>query len=158
MKIDSEELRKMFELAGIEKDALYKALIKTFPKGKGLVEPYRTEWSENNPTRGCCYFVSHLVGMVRDNPSEIQPHKLRLKGEKSAHWFLRRCGNEWIDLTAEQFGDDYDRKLSEDYKEGPQAWNERGKENPHARRLFRFYRAELGLPQITTKSVRLSQK
>lgn len=65
-----------------------------------LKEPYKSAWTEDNPTLGYCYVVSeaifHYGGLVNPTPFVIS------FPEGGTHWFIR-SENEIIDYTVEQF-------------------------------------------------------
>lgn len=67
---------------------------------KFLKEPYKSQWSEDNPTLGYCYIVSeaifHYGGL--ENPT---PYVISFP-EGGTHWFIKD-GDKIYDFTSEQF-------------------------------------------------------
>lgn len=102
MKINPSVLNSMFDKAGIDKSALYKALIVMGPKHL-KTKQMRENWSEDNPTYCYCYVVSEMVYWYA--PIETKPFSVKVIGDLGTHKFLKTENGDIIDLTAEQFPD-----------------------------------------------------
>ena len=102
MKIPIELSEAMFKHTGVSRDELHQVLRNIGPAN--LIEPFKSEWTPENPTRGFCYVVSEwLVQYVA--PPGTFPFRLLIPGEQGSHYFVRWADGVLIDLTAEQFGD-----------------------------------------------------
>ena len=99
--IDTNVLKKMFVLAGIDKTKLHETLRQLGPPPKKA----KDLWSQQRPTTGYCYAVTEVVSYFLKKRNV--PHKtFRLAMEDGgSHWFIR-LGQEGdgaiIDLTADQ--------------------------------------------------------
>jgi hypothetical protein len=102
MRISDEELDNMFRVAGVTRSAMYDAL-RTMG-AKAIKPAFRSGWSEPNPTRGACYFVSEFAYFYL-SPKGTVPCSLVIPGDPGLHRFLRYPTGTIIDLTAEQFPD-----------------------------------------------------
>ena len=114
MRIDQLVLYKMFEKAGVDKHALYDALREYGPAGAHKHKIYQHEWSWKNPTRGYCWVVTQFVLQCVETPNNVYAYKLPvdklpIAGEPKEHWYLKSSDGDWIDLTAEQFGDNWSK-------------------------------------------------
>lgn len=135
MGIDPTLLNRMYRVAGVDKEALHRALVSYGPAG---VDPrYRDQWSTDNPTRGYCYVVTQFVLGLHSTPASVVPYELRgIPGEPLAHWFLK-WDEEWVDLTAEQFQDSYGNMVN--YSRAKPVPDKRKPEDRRAQRLRRLY-------------------
>lgn len=140
MRIDHTIIDRMYEAARVDKAALYGALREYGITGIHQDYPkLRSEWSPANPTRGYCYVVCQFVSLLPTTPAGVVPSALKIVGEEADHWFLRWPDGRVIDLTAEQFGEDYDRNV--DYAKGrPVKFR---KDKRRAVEVTRFYRKRI---------------
>lgn len=103
MKIQINELQKMYDTAGIDKNRLYKALLEWGNKGINGGK-YKKEWSIDNPTKNYCYVVSEMVYNYFKTEGAI-PMIVKVDGYDITHRYLLYPNNQIVDLTAEQFPD-----------------------------------------------------
>lgn len=88
-------------------DALHDALRSMCPAAlkaydKPTTDAMRREWSADNPTRFCCYFVSEMVHWYAHIPTE--PMSLIVHGDATLHRYLRTAHDMFVvDLTCDQF-------------------------------------------------------
>ena len=102
MRISEDKLQSMFEVAGIEKKVLHKALLKMGRK-ELKTKLMRDAWSEENPTKNYCYVVSEMVFYFLAPPGS-KPYKLAgIPGDDGLHRFLKWPDGTIIDLTVDQF-------------------------------------------------------
>src|SRR6185312_7484511 len=87
MKISNVELDKMFEMAGVHKPSMHKALIRM---GKNLLKSkeMKEQWSPDNPTKNYCYVVSEFVYRFF-NPNQFVPMKVMVPGDPYGHRYLQ---------------------------------------------------------------------
>ena len=72
-----------------------------------LKNPYKQEWSEDNPTLGYCYVVSEAI-FHYGLEGKVTPMVMSFP-EGGTHWFLKLEDGSIVDFTHEQFtfGVDY---------------------------------------------------
>jgi hypothetical protein len=147
LRIDSASLDEMFRTVGVDKRTLYEAL-ESMPD-EAPHKSYRCLWTKDNPTRGCCFVVTQFLQFVDPTiKEEFCPYKLDIPGEPTPadHWYLRRkSDNEVIDLTAEQFCDEYTGKVANrrDREQKKAKWSTQGNRIDVARNLVIEYRSRL---------------
>lgn len=73
---------------------------------KLLKEPYKSQWSEDNPTLGYCYVVSEAIYHYGGLKNPV-PYVMSFP-EGGTHWFIKD-GDNIIDFTGEQFKFEIDR-------------------------------------------------
>lgn len=110
MKVSDEILQRSFDRVGFTRDALHAALRVMCPgelKGYNAVDTYamRREWSTDNPTRFCCYFVSEMTYWFCA-PVGSQAMALAVPNDATLHRFVIWPDKMIVDVTCDQF-DDY---------------------------------------------------
>lgn len=142
-KISSERSQEMFDLAGVDRDAFMRAMVRMGPSNLKTAQ-MRREYDESNPTRNYCYVVAEWVKYFVFDPKEktVTAWKLEVEGYDTFHNFIR-VGQpygkiEIIDLSAEQFPDyskvDYDKATRTTFMMAP---------SKRARLLDQYYREEV---------------
>ncbi len=123
MKIDSKKSKKMFEIAGVDREKLFSCLIKMTAKPYNCLKPAaKKSWSPENPTRNYCYVVSEWYLNYKAPKGSIA-YSLVVPGDDYKHYFIMHPSKEFgvtgdiVDLTSEQF-DDYSLV---DYSKGKKA-------------------------------------
>lgn len=75
-----------------------------------LKNPYKKQWTEDNPTFGYCYVVSEAIYHYGDG--EYEPYCYNYGNEYGTHWFLKdKESGEVVDFTANQFPFEVDTSL-----------------------------------------------
>lgn len=74
-----------------------------------LKQPYRDEWSEDNPTLGYCYVVSEAI--YHYAVESVATPRVISFGDGRTHWYIQ-TSERIIDYTAEQFAFEIDYEAS----------------------------------------------
>ena len=101
MKIGQDELNKMFEIAGVNKDHLYESLRTMGPKNLHS-KIMREKWTPENPTYCYCYRIAEYIWYWKA-PDGSTPYSLKVPGDPGLHRFIKWPNGFIIDLAVEQF-------------------------------------------------------
>lgn len=105
MKITLERSLEMFKLAGIDRDAFLRAILRMGAKQLKTAQ-MRKEYDAENPTRNYCYVITEWLKycVFGKDDKRVKAFKLEVEGYDTFHNFLTLDG-EIVDLSAEQFPD-----------------------------------------------------
>ena len=84
--------------------------------GEMLKNPYRQQWSADNPSLGYCYIVSEAIFHYID--AEVKAFCISM-GEAGTHWFVKVDG-DIVDFTSDQFDTpvDYSKAVGKGFFKG----------------------------------------